>query len=154
VPAGVRDGGVVVSGAAGRHVGGGAVVTVDGLGAGVGAVGSVGGGCRAAGMAAELSGGVGVGGVGVIPARSRRPDRCAICATSVAARTLRLRTAHPQAELSAARVRDAPVTVTARRSVVLLVVVALLGGLSPLEQPVDLMGVRVPPLAHPVLEAR
>ena len=39
------------------------------------------------------------------------------------------------------------VVCTAPRSVGLLVVVALLGGLSPLEQPVDLVGLRVPPLA-------
>ena len=35
---------------------------------------------------------------------------------------------------------------------VLLVLVALLGGLSALNQPVDLVGVRVAPLAQPVLE--
>ena len=33
-----------------------------------------------------------------------------------------------------------------------LLVVAVLAALSPLEQPVALVGVRVPPLAHPVLE--
>ncbi len=44
--------------------------------------------------------------------------------------------------------------VTAWGSVRLLVVFAVPGGLSPLEPPVDLVGVRVPPLAHPVLEAR
>ena len=37
---------------------------------------------------------------------------------------------------------------------VLLVDVARLGGLSALEQPMDLVGGRVPPLAHPVLETR
>jgi hypothetical protein len=36
----------------------------------------------------------------------------------------------------------------------LLVVFAALGGLSPLEPPVDLVGVRVTPFAHPVLESR
>jgi hypothetical protein len=36
----------------------------------------------------------------------------------------------------------------------LFVVVALLGGLSPLQPPVDLVGGRVPPLEHPVLVAR
>ena len=36
----------------------------------------------------------------------------------------------------------------------LLVVLAVAGGLSPLEPPVDLVGVRVPLLEHPVLEAR
>ena len=41
----------------------------------------------------------------------------------------------------------------ALRSVGLLVV-ALLGGLSPLEQPVDLVGVGVPPLPQPELETR
>ena len=35
-----------------------------------------------------------------------------------------------------------------------LLVVAVLGGLSALQPPVDLAGVRVPPLAHPVLETR
>jgi hypothetical protein len=34
----------------------------------------------------------------------------------------------------------------------LFVVVAVLGGLSPLELPVDLVGLRVSPFAHPVLE--
>ena len=42
----------------------------------------------------------------------------------------------------------------ARCSVGLLVVVALLGGLSPLEQPVDLVGFGVPPLPQPELETR
>ena len=36
----------------------------------------------------------------------------------------------------------------------LLVVFAVLGGLSPLQPPVDLVGFRVPPLDHPVLETR
>ena len=36
----------------------------------------------------------------------------------------------------------------------LVVVVAVLGGLSALKQPVDLVGGRVPPLAQPVLETR
>ena len=36
----------------------------------------------------------------------------------------------------------------------LFLVCAGLAGLSPLEPPVDLVGVRVPPFAHPVLEAR
>jgi hypothetical protein len=39
-------------------------------------------------------------------------------------------------------------------SVTLVVVFAVLGGLSPLEPPVDLVGVWVPPFAHPVLETR
>jgi hypothetical protein len=43
--------------------------------------------------------------------------------------------------------------VKAWRSVRLLVVVAVPGGLSPLEPLVDFVGVRVPPFAHPVLEA-
>ena len=44
---------------------------------------------------------------------------------------------------------------TARwRPVTLLGVVAVLGGLSPFEPPVDIASGRVPPLAHPVLEAR
>ena len=33
-------------------------------------------------------------------------------------------------------------------------ILAVLGGLSPLDQPVDLVGVGVPPLAHPILEPR
>ena len=36
----------------------------------------------------------------------------------------------------------------------LLVVLALLGGLSTLQQPVQLVGVGVAPLAHPVLKTR
>ena len=39
-------------------------------------------------------------------------------------------------------------------SVRLFVVVAVLGGLPPLEPPVNFVGGRVPPLQHPVLEAR
>ncbi len=61
-----------------------------------------------------------------------------------------------------AAVRAARVAVRARvgevsrlgGSVGLFVVFAVLGGFSPFEPPVDLVGVRVPPLAHPVLEAR
>ena len=37
---------------------------------------------------------------------------------------------------------------------VVVVVIAVLGGLSPLQPPVDLVGGRVPPLEHPVLEPR
>jgi len=39
------------------------------------------------------------------------------------------------------------------RSHVLLVVVAVVGGPSPFESPVDFVGVRVPPFAHAVLES-
>src|SRR5262245_52206765 len=72
-----------------------------------------------------------------MPLSCRRPSRWG--------RTVRLSLVHHAAYGWAAQ----PPT-----AVRLFVVVALLGGLSPLEPPVDLVRFRVPPFAHPVLEAR
>ncbi len=57
-------------------------------------------------------------------------------------------------EMPAGRVATDDHLQAARRLGRLLVVFPVQGGLSALEPPVDLVGVRVSPLAHPVLETR